>query len=234
MNIIREIIRFYSKFTDYFFLTKNFHKYQIKYSNIYSNNYFLEKDQYSFVHIPKTAGTSVSKLIKNNNKVNQGVHNLVSIHCDPSEYNYITVIRDPIERLKSMYEMQMNNKKLAFHRHAKKGLDYFVKKLTINQNCICKFLIGDLNTDIDEIKYTKAINNLKNFFYIIDYENLYEDTAILKKKLNISESLNHIGKKKNKKKIIYNENQIKTIIEYNYFDIKIYKWYIKNIKSLGL
>ena len=102
MNIIREIIRFYSKFTDYFFLTKNFHKYQIKYSNIYSNNYFLEKDQYSFVHIPKTAGTSVSKLIKNNHKVNQ------------------------------------------------------------------------------------------------------------------------------------NENQIKTIIEYNYFDIKIYKWYIKNIKSLGL
>jgi len=82
MNIIREIIRFYSKFTDYFFLTKNFHKYQIKYSNIYSNNYFLEKDQYSFVHISKTAGTSVSKLIKNNNKVNQGVHNLVVIHLN--------------------------------------------------------------------------------------------------------------------------------------------------------
>jgi len=31
----------------------------------------------------------------------------------------------------------------------------------INQNCLCKFLIGDLTSDIDEKKYEKAASDLK-------------------------------------------------------------------------
>jgi hypothetical protein len=231
MKIIREIIRFYCKITDYFFLTENFHKYQIKYSKIYSNNYFLEKDQYSFVHAPKSAGTSISTfLFENNIKMHYSAHNLVSINCDPAKYKYITVIRNPIERVKSFYEMQLNNQKLSFHNHAKKGLDYFVNKLKINQNCFCKFLIGDLNCDIDETRYRRAKDNLKNFFFIVDFENLNEEMDLLKKKLSISTEMKHIGKS-NKEKKDYNENQIKMIIDNNYYDIKIWKYYTDNIRS---
>ena len=165
-KILKEAERLYCKFTDYFFLTENFHKYQIKHSNIYSNNYNLNDNQFSFVHPPKSAGSSINTfLYENNVNIFYSAHNLVSINCEPTKFNYITVIRNPIDRIKSFYEMQLNNKKLAFHNQAKKGLNYFVSNVKINQNCFCKFLIGDLNCDIDDEKFEKAKHNLKNFFF---------------------------------------------------------------------
>ena len=63
--------------------------------------------------------------------------------------------------------MQLNDNRLAFHNQAKKGLNYFVTKVKINQNCLCKFLIGDLSFDIDEEKFERAKNNLKSFFLLL-------------------------------------------------------------------
>ena len=83
-KIIKELERFYCRLTDYFFLTENFHKYQIKHSKIYSNNYILNENQFSFVHPPKSAGTSISTfLYENNIDIYYSAHNLVSINCDP-------------------------------------------------------------------------------------------------------------------------------------------------------
>ena len=116
----------------------------------------------------------------------------------PKNYKYITTIRNPIDRTKSFYEMQLNNKKLSFNHHSKKGLSIFLTKLKINQNCLCKFIIGDLNTDIDDTLYKKAKNNLRNFWYIIDFENLDEDIKKLANKLDINSGLEHLGQKKRK------------------------------------
>ena len=232
-KILKEIERFYCKLTDYFFLTENFHKYQIKHSKIYSNTYKLEKDQYSFVHPPKSAGTSISTfLYENNIKIFNSAHNLVSINCDPSKFKYITVIRNPVDRIKSFYEMQLDNKKLSFHNQAKKGLGYFVSKVKINQNCLCKFLIGDLTCDIDEKKYNKSKQNLNNFFFIINFENLDKDIDILKSKLNIQKEMKHIGKRQKEKKT-YSIEENRDIINNNKYDIQLWEYYQKNIKSLG-
>ena len=232
-KIIKELERFYCKLTDYFFLTENFHKYQIKHSKIYSNNYILNENQFSFVHPPKSAGTSISTfLYENNIDIYYSAHNLVSINCDPKKFKYITVIRDPIKRVKSFYEMQLNNKKLSFHNHAKKGLNYFVSKVKINQNCFCKFLIGDLNCDIDEEKFEKAKDNLKNFFFIINFDNLEKDVEVLKSKLNIKESMKHIGKNKKERKN-YSDNENNDIVINNTYDIKLWDYFQKNIRNLA-
>ncbi len=231
-KILKEIERFYCKLIDHFFLTENFHKYQIKHSKIYSNTYNLEDDQYSFVHPPKSAGTSISTfLYENNIKIFNSAHNLVSINCNPSKFRYITVIRNPVDRIKSFYEMQLNNKKLSFHNQAKKGLSYFVTQVKINQNCLCKFLIGDLTCDIDEKKYEKAKQNLNNFFFIINFENLDKDIDILKSKLNIQKEMKHIGKRQKEKKT-YSIEENRDIINNNKYDIKLWNYYQKNIKSL--
>ena len=85
-KIIKELERFYCKLTDYFFLTENFHKYQIKHSKIYSNDYILSEDQFSFVHTPKSFGTSISTfLYENNINIFYSAHNLVSLNCDPKK-----------------------------------------------------------------------------------------------------------------------------------------------------
>lgn len=231
-KILKEAERLYCKFTDYFFLTENFHKYQIKHSNIYSNNYNLNDNQFSFVHPPKSAGSSINTfLYENNVNIFYSAHNLVSINCEPTKFNYITVIRNPIDRIKSFYEMQLNNKKLAFHNQAKKGLNYFVSNVKINQNCFCKFLIGDLNCDIDDEKFEKAKHNLKNFFFIINFDNLNKDIESLKLKLNIKKKIKHIGKSQ-KEKRSYSENENKEIINNNIYDIKMWDYYQKNIRNL--
>ena len=231
-KILKEIERLYSKITDRLFLTENFHKYQIKYSKIYSNNYKLEKNQYSFVHAPKTAGTSISTFLKKNNIfIFDSVHNLVSKNCDPKNYKYITTIRNPIDRTKSFYEMQLNNKKLSFHHHSKKGLSIFLTKLKINQNCLCKFIIGDLNTDIDDSLYKKAENNLRNFWYIIDFENLDEDIEKLANKLDINSGLEHLGKKTKENKLILSSEELSLISKYNKFDLKLFEFFKNNLKN---
>ena len=200
-KFLREIFRFYSKVTDYFFLTQNFHKYQIKYSKIYSNTYKLRKEQFCLVHPPKSAGTSfIQHLKKNNIHIYDSAHSLVSKYCNLEEYKYIIVIRNPIDRIKSFYEMQLSNKKLAFHRHSKKGMCYFIKKIKINQNCLCKFIYGDLNQEINNKIYSIVEKKLNNFYFILSFENLEKDIKILAKKLNINPVLPHYGKKKKRKK----------------------------------
>ena len=93
LKIKKSLSRIYSKISDYIFYTENFHKYQMKYSGIYSNNYEMSEDQISFVHPPKSAGTSINTfLMENKVFIHNSAHNLVSIKCDPEKYKYITVV----------------------------------------------------------------------------------------------------------------------------------------------
>ena len=162
---------------------------------------------------------------------NLDTNNTTKPNVTQTKYKYITVIRNPIDRIKSFYEMQLNNKKLSFHNQAKKGLDYFVSNIKINQNCFCKFLIGDLNCDIDEGKFEKAKQNLKNFFFIISFDNLDKDIELLKLKLDIKNEMKHIGKSQKEKKS-YSESETTKIINNNVYDIKLWDYYKKNIRNL--
>ena len=231
-KIFREIVRFYSKMTDFFFLTQNFHKYQIKYSGIYSNKYKLKKEQFCLIHPPKSAGTSLNVHLKKKNIfIYESAHCLVSKHCRTEEYKYITIIRNPVDRLKSFYEMQLNNKKLAFHRHSKKGLSYFVKQIKLNQNCLCKFVLGNLNVDINDENYLNVEKNLNNFWFLLNFDNLKEDVEVLSKKLNISSNIERIEKKEDLNKIKLSEEEINIIKNFNLYDIKLYNYFINKLKK---
>lgn len=231
-KIIREMRRFYSKITDFLFLTQNFHKYQMIYSGSYSNSYKLKKEQYCLIHPPKSAGSSLNVHLKRNNIfIYESAHCLVSKYCSPEEYKYIIVIRNPIKRLKSFYEMQRNNKKLAFHRHSKKGLSYFIEKLEINHNCLCKFVLGNLNEHINDENYLKAEKNLSKFWFKADFDNLKEDVEILSKKLNISSNMEHEGKKVNVNRTELSNKDVDVIKKFNTYDLNLYNYFINNLKK---
>ena len=96
--------------------------------------------------------------------------------------------------------MQLRNK-ISISLSFKKGLFYiriFLSKLKINQNCMCKFIIGDLNADINDEKFDKAKNNLGNppFWFILKFETLKNDVDKLSKKLNIKNIIKQHGEKK--------------------------------------
>ena len=96
---------------------------------------------------------------------------------------------------------------------------------------MCKFIIGDLNIDIDDSLYKKAEKNLRNFWYIIDFENLNEDIKKLANKLNINSGLEHLGKKTTENKLILSSEELDLISKYNKFDLKLFEFFKNNLKN---
>ena len=223
IKIKKELFRFYAKIMDKTFKTTKFDEYIKRYSKVYKNDYKLKEDQFSFVHIPRTGGTSLHTLLTNScNNFYIGAHNAVSINSDPKRYRYITVLRDPIERVYSYYLMQKKYKKLPFHVHTTKNLSFFLEKVWSCENGVCKFLNGYIDRDVNEELFNISLNNLKNFYFVADFENFDNDVEKLRKKLNIERKIEYLNSFKTEKKTISYEEK-KIIEQYNYYDIKIYK-----------
>jgi len=226
-KIKKELIRLNAKTSDRLFKTTKFDSYQKKYSNVYENNYKLTKNQLSFVHIPRTAGSSLNSFLRENSKnFYGGIHNAVSLLCNPKEFKYIAVIREPIERVYSYYLMQKKYKELPFHIHAKKGLVFFLKNVWNCRNGICKFINGNIESELNEELYKISIENMKNFYLILDFENFNRDLDVLSSELNIKGKIKYKNNYKTTKENLSNENK-ELIKKYNLYDIRLYDVYKK-------
>ncbi len=67
--------------------------------------YKFGRNEIAFVHVPKSGGTSLHKLLSQDDQsrfVSLNMHRPISRFCKPQEYNYITVIRNPVERVWSI------------------------------------------------------------------------------------------------------------------------------------
>ena len=228
-KIKKELERFLAKISDRLFKTTKFDTFQRKYSKIYDNKYVFLENQFSFVHVPRTGGTTVHNfLLANSKDFFGGVHSAVSLSCNPNKFKYITIIRDPIDRVYSFYLIQKKFEKLPFHLHAKKGLEYFIKNVWSVRNGMCKFINGNLDIDLDEKLFEISNKNLKNFYFVIDFNNLESDLRFLSKKLDIK--VDNIEYKNSyitqKEKL--EENDVELITKFNTFDIKLYKEFLKS------
>tara|TARA_B100000989_G_C19532384_1_gene470848 strand:- start:9202 stop:9900 length:699 start_codon:yes stop_codon:yes gene_type:complete len=228
-KVKREFDRLIAKLSDKLFKTTKFDLFQRKYSNIYDNKYIFLENQFSFVHVPRTGGTTVHNfLLENCKNFFGGVHSAVSLSCNPNKFKYVTIIRDPIDRVYSFYSIQKKFKKLPFHLHAKEGLDYFLKNVWSVRNGMCKFLNGNLNMDLDEKLFDISNKNLKNFYFVIDFNNLESDIKNLSKKLDIEvtdiEYKNSYITQKEK----LEDKDVELIIKYNTFDIRLYKEFLNS------
>tara|TARA_B100000029_G_scaffold480546_1_gene528670 strand:+ start:419 stop:1123 length:705 start_codon:yes stop_codon:yes gene_type:complete len=226
-KIKKNLIRFNAKVSDKLFKTTKFDLYQRRYSKIYENNYKLTKNQFSFVHIPRTGGTSLHSLLLENRKdFYGGIHSAVSLLCNPKEFKYITVIREPIERVYSFYLMQKKYKKLPFNVHAEKGLEFFLKNVWNCRNGICKFINGNIKNEVNEELYKISIENMKNFYFVLDFENFNRDVDVLSSKLNIKNKIQYTNNYKTTKENFSKENK-ELIKKYNLYDSQLYDEYRK-------
>ena len=165
-KIKKEFERFVAKISDRLFKTTKFDTFQRKYSKIYDNRYVFLENQFSFVHVPRTGGTTVHNfLLENSKDFFGGVHSAVSLSCNPNKYKYITIIRDPIDRVYSFYLIQKKFDKLPFHLHAKEGLEYFIKNVWSVRNGMCKFINGNLDIDLDEKLFEISNKKSQKFLF---------------------------------------------------------------------
>lgn len=204
--------------------TNFYHHYQ-------QNDYSFDQEKYCLIAVPKTAGwsfrmyTEKYKLPFYTFKKN-ALHNPVSLNCPPEKYKYVTILRNPVDRVYSHYHMNLIINDITTSR----GLINFLKTCSEVRNLYCQYYSGLIDEIVDERIYNVALKNLKNFHTIIDFDNYSLEVNNFLKKFNI-ENNEEIHENKNNYSSI-SHNQAETIKIYNYWDIKLYNEIFNNKKPI--
>ncbi len=209
------------KFIDKLFLTNIGKRGTNYYHNYYQNDYSFDSEKYCLIAVPKTGGWSFRKYTEKYNLPfytfeKDALHNPVSLNCPPEKYKYVTILRNPIDRSYSEYQMNTRLNDVTSSR----GLINFLKTCTDARNVYCQYYSGLIGEIVDERIYNIALKNLKNFHSIIDFDNYSIDLDNFLKKFNI-ENKEEIHDNKSKYSPI-SVNQVEVIKIYNYWDIKLY------------
>ena len=228
MSIKKEFSKFFFKLIDTTAYTNFFPKIINRNSSTMNKNDYKISNEYDyvFIHIPKTGGMTFNSIISKINenskiKIYRGSHNPVSILHKTSEKKYITILRDPVDRVFSYFNMSLNDKNQPYHYLAKKSIFHFLKYCPEAQNIYCKYLSSDIEKDINSDLYQLAEKNLNNFHTIIKFDNFENDVKKFIEKFNISNiEIPHINKSNYKRKI--SNDELKAIQFYNSYDIKLF------------
>tara|TARA_B100000900_G_scaffold179257_1_gene151889 strand:- start:40 stop:753 length:714 start_codon:yes stop_codon:yes gene_type:complete len=209
------------KIADKLFLT-NISKRGTNFYHYYQqNDYIFKEDQYCLIAVPKTGGWSFRMYTEKYNlpfykfKKN-ALHNAVSLNCPTEKYKYVTILRNPIDRVYSHYHMYLIINDISTSR----GLINFLRTCSEVKNLYCQYYSGLIDEVVDERIYNIALKNLKNFNTVIDFENYFADTNKFLKSFNF-ENKEEIHQNKNRYPSI-TKSQIDAIKIYNYWDIKLY------------
>ena len=228
--MFKEIVREFLTKIDWLFWT-NFYVTTINYRTGFHNpNYRFSSDQIAFIHIPKTGGTSLHTFLRTDSQkrfVNLNMHRPVSKLCDPSKYSYITVMRDPVERVWSYYQMVLQNPPNSpYKRFADKSLDCFLNRCWEVRNMACRYYSGEISKEPDEQTLRKALNNLSLFKFVILFDNFERGVKQLSDKYRI-EPLSQPHMRQSRYTPLDQRNYA-IIASYNQLDINLFKYWYSN------
>lgn len=210
--------------TDYYW------RYSMTVNGYHISNYNFEKNQIAFVHMPKTGGTSFRKLLNGRDDskfVNITIHRPISLHCPPENYKYVTIVRDPIDRVWSYYQMVLRNPEgYPYREFAIKGLDCFLGKCWAASDMACQYYSGMVYHKVEETLYEKALHNLSNFYAVLSFKNFNTEVNQFFDDNNIQVAQIPHERKSSYSKPTVEEREL--IRSYNTFDIKLYDHWNKN------
>ena len=127
MGIKKEFCKIFFRLIDATAYTNFLPKIINRNSSTMNKNDYKVSDEYDyiFVHIHRTGGMTFNSIISKINenskiKIYRGSHNPMSILHEASEKKYITVLRDPVDRVFSYFMVSLYDKKQPYHYLAKK------------------------------------------------------------------------------------------------------------------
>lgn len=183
---LQEFYRIYDRMADTEMYTEYTH-FKIGYEN---PDYRFEKDEICFIHLPKSAGTSFAKLLTADSKKRFKellIHRPISLHCPPSEYKYITVMREPVSRVWSLYQMILRHPEgYPYRKHAVRGLEVLLKKDWAARNMVCRYLSGEMKGEPTAETVDSAYKNLQQFYEVIAFDNFGSEASRFLEKHDIS------------------------------------------------
>ena len=159
--------------------------------NGYHNpDYRFRKDQINFIHLPKTGGTSFCKMLAADEQdrfAYLDIHKPISKHCSTNDYQYVTVLREPIARVWSYYQMVLRSEKgYPYQKWANQGLEIFLKKCWAARNMACRYLTAEVDREPDQGTSERALANIGNFYTVLDFAQFSEEAAAFMKEHSIA------------------------------------------------
>ncbi|MDM5225448.1 sulfotransferase family 2 domain-containing protein [Cytobacillus sp. NJ13] len=208
-----------------------------------------------FMHIPKTGGMTLKRIIKRqypDNMILKDItdgkiqefkekleerdfkfvfgHLSFGLHLHTTKQcTYITMLREPIDRVISMYYYVLGKEKHPLHGIVKglsfeEFLDHPDLKNHTN-NMQTKRALGKNSLITTDLELAKL--NLLNHFTVIGITEMFDDSIkLMKEKLNWND-ISYVRKNKTKKRLSKDElgqRIISKITENNELDIELYNW----------
>ena len=196
-------------------------------------NYIFDKNVQCFIHLPKTGGTTLTHIIKKHNLNVDGidVHRPISEYCSPLTHNYITIIRNPVDRVISYYNMIKRNGPRYPHFEYTSDIKTFLNNCWEVNNQFTLYLAGidctrfvNKSSDfqiVNEDIYNLAKENLSRF-KILHFDNLSKDIETFLCEHNIvDKNIPALNQHEYNKDVTLDE--IKIIEKHNKYDILLYK-----------
>lgn len=220
------------------------HMQSIKLENLPVNkSLYWSKEQYElkqytfpstsicFIHLPRTGGSTLKSYIKSNLfTVNRSP---VSFLCPSKEFKYITIFREPVSRVWAFFNMIKRQGKNYPYKEMTGTMKNFCLNCWEASNCYTKLLAGETveHNLPDAELLRRAKENMKNFFYILDFNQLEKDINGLQGKMkqelpetSVDTTIQHIQYMKYDRNIpsLFR----KVIEEHNKLDIELYQHYL--------
>lgn len=204
---------------------------------IHRSDYTFRADQLAFVHLPKTGGTSLNIILRDSGKdrfTGVSQHRAISKRCQPGFYRYFTVMRNPVDRVWSFYQMALRSKAKGggpYGHLVGRGLEFFLLHCWETRNMACRYYSGRVFFEPSSRTCEKAWRNLKRFCAVLDFDCLATEASSFLADCGITRSdFPHA----NRHPYAGPENEALALIQkYNSLDIEIYRrWKEMRGKSL--
>lgn len=202
-------------------------QYRLEKNGFHRSDYLFTTEQIMFVHLPKTGGTSVTRLLANDpleRFAHLGVHKPVSLHCPPKDFRYITVMREPVERVWSQYQMLLRSPAgYPYKKYADRGLETLLKKCWAVRNMNCRYLTGEIGKEPDQQSLNSAMKNLDQFYRVIDFAHFEAGLTELLNEFEIP--YDDVPNERQSSYPTPNEKEMALIQSYNQLDIALFNYW---------
>jgi Sulfotransferase family len=202
-------------------------------TGFHSTSYRFSKDKIAFIHIPKTGGTSISEMLAQQDDgsrfANLHMHRPVSKYCPPQEYQYITMLRHPVNRIFSYWRMVNRDKFSPYAHLCPRGLEHFINHCWEARNVCCRYLAGEINPEVNEETYERACNNLLNFRFVGLFDQF--ETSIAQLLMLLGSGKTELIHRRQSPDSQPSQTEYSIIEKYNEYDIRLYEFYLHQLES---
>jgi hypothetical protein len=196
----------------------------------HTSDYVFDVSQVAIVHIPKTGGTTLQAVLGQLSAdlfVNWHMHRPISRRCPPGRFSYVTILRDPTQRVWSYFCMARRGERgNPYSAASRRGLAYFLDHCWEVRDMTCRYLAGDPYKDVDEDRYLLAKANLKRVAFVGRFDRLVRDVRRLVTEFGGNPDQITIPHLRPSVREPLSDEDAALIESRNEFDRRLYRWFL--------